>query len=114
MTAPGVFNAIAFWFELRLDENNVLSTSPHDGTKGQTWQQAVQWVGDVLPLVASHDTYAITFAVDDARFPRRAMRRTGVPLYDPSWGVQFERVKAVNHRMAPTLVQNPVEFRTIA
>ena len=121
VTAPGVFNAIAFWFELRLDENNVLSTSPHDGTKGQTWQQAVQWVeemsvqvGDVLPLVASHDTYAITFAVDDARFPQRGMRRTGVPLYDPSWGVQHERVKAVNHRMAPTLVQNPVEFRTIA
>ena len=97
VTAPGVANAIAFWFELRLDENNVLSTSPHDGTKVE-WQQAVQWVeemslrvGDVLPLVASHDTYAITFAVDDARFPRRAMRRTGVHLYDPSWGVQFER-----------------------
>ena len=71
-------------------------------------------VGDVLPLVASHDTYAITFAVDDARFPQRGMRRTGVPLYDPSWGVQHERVKAVNHRMAPTLVQNPVEYRTMA
>ena len=121
VTDPGVFNAIAFWFELRLDENNVLSTSPHDGTKGQTWQQAVQWVeemslqvGDVLPLVASHDTYAITFAVDDARFPQRGMRRTGVPLYDPSWGVQHERVKAVNHRMAPTLTQNPIEYRTMA
>ena len=108
---PGVFNAIAFWFELRLDADNTLSTSPHDGTKGQTWQQAVQWVeevsmneGDVLPIVASHDTYAITFAVDDARFPQRAQRRTGVPLYDPSWGVQHERLKAVNHQVRFFLV----------
>ena len=112
---PGVFNAIAFWFELRLDADNTLSTSPHDGTKGQTWQQAVQWVeevsmneGDVLPIVASHDTYAITFAVDDARFPQRAQRRTGVPLYDPSWGVQHKRRRNLMvHRLEPLVLDPP-------
>mmetsp|Transcript_10017 Transcript_10017/g.37155 ORF Transcript_10017/g.37155 Transcript_10017/m.37155 type:complete len:1193 (+) Transcript_10017:197-3775(+) len=44
----GTCNAVAFWFvmEVGVDEFGVtqtLSTSPHDGTKGQTWQQAVQY-----------------------------------------------------------------------
>lgn len=85
VTAAGVFNAVVFWFELHLDDTTSVSTSPHDGTKGQTWQQAVQYLeevtvapGDVLPLVASHDTYSISFEVDDARFPDRAARRTGM------------------------------------
>lgn len=64
---PIVCNAIAFWFELHLDESTTLSTSPYanDGLrKGPTWQQAVQYVeersvraGETLDVVASHDTY---------------------------------------------------------
>ena len=72
------------------DERRSLSTLPHDGTKGQTWQQAVQYVeefevrpGDRLPLVAKHDTYGVSFEVNDATFPR-AERRTGEPLFDPA------------------------------
>ena len=118
VTDPGVFNAIAFWFELRLDENNVPSTSPHDGTKGQTWQQAVQWVEEMACRLATcYRSSPVTTPTPSpspwTRGSQRGMRRTGVPLYDPSWGVQHERVKAVNHRMAPTLVQNPVEYRTM-
>ena len=37
----GVVSAFAFWFDLQLDEEEWLSTSPY-GQKGRTWQQAVQ------------------------------------------------------------------------
>jgi hypothetical protein len=66
-----VFNAMAFWFDLQLDDEEELSTSPY-GAKGQTWQQAVQYFeeikvdkGGVLPLLAKHDTYGITFQVKE-------------------------------------------------
>jgi hypothetical protein len=41
--APGVCNAVAFWFELQLDEQTVLSSSPYSSTqqtgKHTTWKQ---------------------------------------------------------------------------
>lgn len=86
---PGVFNAVAMWFELRLDEEGtVLSTDPHRPGKGPTWQQAVQWVpearvaaGDRLGLTASHDTYGISFDLEGANAAAELARRsTGVPL----------------------------------
>lgn len=69
----GVFNAVAVWFELQLDEEEMLSTSPHRNGRGPTWQQAIHWVqerrvrkGESLDLVVSHDTYAISFKMDVA------------------------------------------------
>ena len=41
LTKSGVFNAVAFWFELQLDEDTSYSTSPYV-EQGKTWQQAVQ------------------------------------------------------------------------
>ncbi|KAL0046712.1 hypothetical protein WJX82_008116 [Trebouxia sp. C0006] len=64
----GICNAIAFWFELDLDEQTQLSTSPYC-EKGPTWQQAVQWMPEVevhagsqAGLLTKHDTYGISFA----------------------------------------------------
>ena len=118
--ARGTCNAVAFWFELRLDERRSLSTSPHDGTKGQTWQQAVQYVeefevrpGDRLPLVAKHDTYGVSFEVNDATFPR-AERRTGEPLFDPTWAAARERAERAHEALARAVAQSPLEFRAAA
>ncbi len=68
-TGAGMVNAVAMWFELVLDEHEILSTDPHQAGKGPTWQQAVQFVqevavveGDVLRIEASHDTYSISAA----------------------------------------------------
>ena len=68
VTQSGVLNAVSLWFELQLDEHEVLTTSP-DG-KGCTWQNAVYFVdelrvspGDLLCIEASHDTYSIAVTV---------------------------------------------------
>ena len=54
-----------------------------------------------------------TSQVDDAKFPDRAERRTGVPLYDPTWGVQHERVKKINGDLARVIAQSPLEYRQV-
>ncbi|KAL4447971.1 hypothetical protein ABPG75_005190 [Micractinium tetrahymenae] len=84
--AEGVFNAVAMWFELQLDEEASLSTSPY-ADKGLTWQQAVQWMPEVavrpgqhLQLTARHDTYSISYSHalgEEAAGPAAAGGSTG-------------------------------------
>jgi hypothetical protein len=118
----GVFNAIAFWFKLELDDEIELTTSPHVGAqKGKTWQQAVQYIeelkvkkGDSMPLIAAHDTYGITFEIDDVKLKGRASRRTGVPAYDPTWHVAQENLAELNSTIAKAVIQNPMQYRESA
>jgi hypothetical protein len=50
LTAGGIFNAVAFWFDLKVDENETLSTSPY-GEKGQTWQQVLPLAYFIKPVL---------------------------------------------------------------
>lgn len=79
----GVCNAIVFWFDLYLDEERTLSTSPYKNGIGPTWQQAVQFVdecrvckGTQLRVKCSHDTYGIKFQVQ--RFGRRLLCNSSI------------------------------------
>ena len=152
----GVFNGIAFWFELQLDEDNVISTSPFE-EKGKTWTQAIQYFeeikvsvlfacassslvtsllvillqahskgnagmrfatigqvsrGDLLPMTAKHDTYGISFKLDDTQIDR-AVASTRVPLWDPVWNVQFQRMEKLNSDFVRSIAQNPMEYRQV-
>ncbi len=119
ITRGGVFNAVAFWFELQLDETITYSTSPYTN-QGKTWQQAVQFFeelkvtkGSLLPIIAKHDTYGVNFRVDDNKLDRTAVN-TGVPLWDPVWHLQFQKLEKINGEMARTTIQNPIEYRFFA
>jgi predicted RNA methylase len=70
--------------------------------------------GDVVPLIATHDTYGVAFKVDDAAFEDRAERSTGVPLYDPNWGAEHARAQKITEDVARVIAQNPLEFRAAA
>jgi len=77
ITSEGIVNALAVWFELDLDDHEMLSTSPYSSGKGRTWQNAVTFVsemrvspGDDLVITASHDTYSITMKVRQSHFTR--------------------------------------------
>jgi len=118
----GIFNAVAFWFKLQLDDETELTTSPYVGSrKGKTWQQAVQYVeelrvcaGDKMPLIASHDTYGIKFEFNDAELKNRAAARTGVPAWDPSWHVAHEALNEVSSELTRAVMQNPMSYRIAA
>ena len=131
IVADGVCNAVAFWFELELgvDEHGnaiTLSTSPYDGTKGQTWQQAVQYLeefavntGDAAPILATHDTYGVSFAVDDAdgafeTFASRRDETNAAPSHDPAWGAAYAAAKKIDHALTKAVTQNPLEYRAVA
>ena len=121
ITEEGTFNAIAFWFDLELDEEITLTTNPfaEHGEKGATWQQAVQYVeeltlkaGDSLKVIAAHDTYGISFRVDDSKLEfDRGQRRTKCPLYDGTWRAHHVEFKRVTDSLAQTITQSPVAFR---
>ncbi len=49
-TGSGVVNAVAFWFELQLDEEVSLNTGPHAGA-GATWQQVSKQHVSCMPAM---------------------------------------------------------------
>ena len=122
---PLVCNAIAFWFELHMDETTTLTTSPYAASKGNrkgpTWQQAVQFVeeravrvGQDLEVRAKHDTYGISFELAPVVDVSDFSSDTGIPLFDASWDVDRQRMEAVNGNLARAVVQSPLEFRKCA
>eukprot|EP00210_Caulerpa_lentillifera_P001723 g1655.t1 len=97
-TQSGILNAVVFWFELFLDDERTLSTSPYDGNSKSTWGQAVQWLqerevvkGTRIYLLAKHDTNGFSFEVLN-----KDLRETGIPLVDPSWKAKFEITQSMN------------------
>jgi predicted RNA methylase len=115
----GVVNAIAMWFDLHLDEENSLSTSPY-AEKGPTWQQAVQWMpeirvkpGEQLAVTAQHDTFSISYTLPETEISHSS-RSTGVPLVDPVWKSAHDTLQQVNSQLVKSCVQNPLEYRVVA
>jgi predicted RNA methylase len=116
----GVVNAIAMWFDLHLDEENSLSTSPY-AEKGPTWQQAVQWMpeirvkpGEQLAITARHDTFSISYEISEKEILNYQSRSTGVPLVDPVWKSAHDTLQQVNSQLVKACVQNPLEYRAVA
>lgn len=77
-TAPGIFNAVLVWYELRLDEHTTLNTGPaqYGGSGCATLRPALQYLageivvddGMVLPLVCEHNTVRLRFDVEAAEY----------------------------------------------
>lgn len=68
--------------------------------------------GDSLKVVAAHDTYGISFRVDDSKLEfDRGQRRTKCPLYDGAWQAHHIEFKRVTDSLAQTITQSPVAFR---
>lgn len=121
ITSNGVFNGVAMWFDLHLDEETSLSTSPY-AEKGPTWQQAVQWMqelrvtpGDEINITARHDSYSISYEVKEQHNVVLNERfTTGVPMVDPVWKAAHDALHRANAELAKACVQNPLEYRSIA
>jgi protein arginine N-methyltransferase 7 len=68
ITEPGVLHAIAYWFELDLDDNTTLSSAP-GLAQLSSWKQAIQLIespdsfqkGDHVSFTANHDESSIWF-----------------------------------------------------
>ena len=118
ISKDGVVNAVAMWFDLHLDEENTLSTSPY-AEKGPTWQQAVQWMpevrvneGEQMLITARHDTFSISYAFSSTQVVDE--RSTGVQLVDAAWLAAHDALQQVNSQLVKACVQNPLEYRAVA
>jgi predicted RNA methylase len=74
ITHPGRLNAIAFWYELHLDEQTTFSTAPEIGQLSEQ-RQALIYLEEEVPLSAGesfcvnvkHDCFRITIKVDELK-----------------------------------------------
>lgn len=134
-------DAVVVFFELDLDDEDALSTSPYGSApKGLTWPQAVYWLpprvvrhGERLCVDASHDTYSFAFKASDGcgrgcmesvplhgapPGPSTAEQPSGPsptsPGGDPVWRAALEALKPLNASLTKACVQNPLEYRRIA
>ena len=97
----GKWNAVVFWYELRLCEGVVLSTAPEEArharaaTSGETvffpssLQAAGQYLlgeicvreGDVVPLTCAHNTVQMQFSVEEAEYAHLHKKVASFPQY---------------------------------
>jgi hypothetical protein len=79
-------------------------------------EHAVQ-LGQQLMLVASHDTYSISFQVQPPapagvdQGPRASP--TGVPLFDAAWRGAYEQLGQLQAQLAKAIAQDPLEHRRV-
>ena len=98
--SDGKWNAVVFWYELRLCEGVVLSTAPEEARgaapgPGETFffpsslQAAAQYLlgeicvreGDVVPLTCAHNTVQMQFSVEEAEYAHLHKRLASFPQY---------------------------------
>ena len=71
VTESGLCHAVAYWYELQLDQNTIISTAPHL-PQLSCWKQAVQLLprpqplikGETFKLMAHHDDEMLWFTKD--------------------------------------------------
>lgn len=95
VTQDGYCNAVAFWYDLWLDEETVINTGPE--SELTAWCQAVNFFdqeipvkkGSVLPITGQHDLYRLSFSTD----PLECMVR-GIPISPPRHPEWFRKLTA--------------------
>lgn len=116
MVADGVLNAAVFWFDLFLDEETTLTTSPFAKEKTD-WNQTIQYLppikvkkDDPLPLTLKHDGYKISFELmlnkieADKRIPEE---------HDEIWRNNFLDTERRYQEMIMRCVGNPDDYMAL-
>ena len=96
----GCFNAVLFWFDLYLDEEQTLTSNPYISKPSTKWKPAVQWLpecvvkkGQSITLRASHDTRSFTFKVAVSPF-LCALKPASQVLEDLESGIELSTAPA--------------------
>ncbi len=128
----GAANAVAYWFELRLDDETSIDTSPASTTTA--WEQAIAFFdregavrpGERLALRAEHDLRSIRFALDpapDVRLPDwvesildrgAALLAEGPDVADHLLAMPCARSEAILSRVVAEAPRRGLERRLVA
>ena len=102
-----------FWGNACFISQEVIMQTPHFFVKVQYIEEVNVVKNAKLPITAKHDSYGISFEIDDAKVDRGEIS-SGVPLWDPAWKVSYDHVKEWNQQIVSACAQNPSEYRKIA
>ena len=116
VTHDGTLNAVIFWFELFLDEETTLTTSPFAKEK-TAWNQAIQYLptievkkNEALPLRLKHDCYKIQF---DLMLDKMGAGRQILEQYDEVWKAKFFDVEKRYQELIIHCASNPDDYKTL-
>ena len=116
VTHDGALNAVVFWFELFLDEETTLTTSPSAQEK-TAWNQAIQYLPTIevqkheaLPLRLKHDCYKIEF---DLMLDKMETGKPTLDQYDDVWRNKFFDVEKRYQELIIHCASNPNDYKTL-
>eukprot|EP00916_Digyalum_oweni_P024801 GHVL01040966.1.p1 GENE.GHVL01040966.1~~GHVL01040966.1.p1 ORF type:complete len:815 (-),score=246.52 GHVL01040966.1:48-2492(-) len=111
----GVIEAIAFWFEIDLDEENSFTTAPKNVKstintvkKTTNWIQACQYMkrvtvkkNETVIITAKHDTTSVSFEINpqEKQLIDLVNRTLDKHICDPQWLMEWESFSGVQKRV---------------
>ena len=114
----GIISACVFWFDLNLDEDITITTSPFS-SDSLHWKQAIQYIQEILvqevmqiPLIAKHNGSKIEFQLNrDKLGPNISFIST--PRFDPNWLKKYYDLDSIFQQMILKIATNPEDYKTL-
>ena len=111
----GVVGAVAFWFEVQLDEQTRISSGPFTDPHLNI-NQALQYLSEVqvnadmeLTVMAKHTGSHVMFGLKGEGIPEENIIRT--PRFDPQWLALHKQLQTNAGQMMQWIYSNPDEFK---
>ena len=109
VTKSGCCNAVAFWYDLHLDENIAINTGPDSAIT--EWQQAVNYLdeeieveqGSRLPIYGQYDLQMLCFGVDKLSCVFNGIQIT--PADKPEWFLDLSNEEMNFHKQTKIIYQ---------
>ena len=124
ISRDGIVSALVLWFDLILDEEIVVSTSPF-GEPDRTLSlgQGIVYLqpsecrvkrGSTLPFVAATNGSELAFTINEDKLTKRSeVDVTGATRFDPRWEGARANLEDAWKKILTNLSYNPKEFKTM-
>ncbi len=123
-SADGIVSALVIWFDLILDEEIVVSTSPFgDPDRTLALGQGVVYLqpsecrvkrGSTVPLVAATNGNELAFTIDEDKLTRKSeVEVLGTTRFDPRWEGARANLDDAWKKILQNLSHNPKDFHTM-
>ena len=121
----GIVSALVFWYDLMLDDEIVISTSPFIPEEralcygqGPVYLQPSETrvsAGATVPMLAAHNGVEMAFTIEEDKMTRKGSECELLPhtRFDPRWEGARANLEDAWKKILTNLSYNPKEFKTM-
>lgn len=124
LSRDGIVSALVIWFDLILDEEIVISTSPFaEPERTLGLGQGICYLqpsecrvkrGSTLPLVAATNGSELAFTIDEDKLTRKSeVEVMGSTRFDPRWESARANLDDAWKKILQNLAYNPKDFKSM-